>query len=52
MRVELEERADGGTRVSIRSTFASAEAMEQLLAMGMDEGMLLAMGQMDAVLLD
>ena len=52
MRVELAERTEGGTRVSIKSTFASAEAMMQLIDMGMDEGMRLAMGQMDALLLD
>lgn len=52
MRVELLERSQGGTRASIRSTFPSAEAMQQLIDMGMDEGMSLAMGQMDAILLD
>ena len=52
MRVELAARPEGGTRVSIHSTFPSVEAMEQLLEMGMDDGMRAAMGQMDAVLLD
>ncbi|MDO8733190.1 MAG: SRPBCC domain-containing protein [Actinomycetota bacterium] len=52
MRVDLTERDVGGTSVSIRSTFASVEAMEQLVAMGMDEGVRQAMGQMDAILLD
>ncbi len=52
MHVELSERTPSGTRASIRSTFASLEAMQQLLEMGMDEGMRLAMGQMDAILLD
>lgn len=49
MRVELTER-DGGTSVRITSTFPSAAAMEQLVAMGMDEGLSAAMGQMDAIL--
>jgi uncharacterized protein YndB with AHSA1/START domain len=52
MRVELAERTAGGTTVDIRSNFSSLEGMEQLIAMGMDEGMRLAMGQMDAILLD
>lgn len=51
IRVELSERADGGTHVAIETTFPSAEAMEQLIAMGMEEGMEAAMGQMDDVLL-
>ncbi len=49
--VSLSERADGGTHVVIETTFPSAEAMEQLIAMGMEEGMAAAMGQMDDVLL-
>lgn len=32
------------------TTFPSLEALEQLLAMGMEEGMKAAMGQIDAVL--
>lgn len=50
MVVELGERDGGGTVVRITSTFPSAEAMEQLVAMGMEEGLAAAMGQMDAVL--
>ena len=52
MQVELVERTPGGTRASIRSTFPSVQAMEQLLEMGMDEGLRLAMGQMDDILRD
>ncbi len=52
MRVELIQRDAVSTVVSIRSTFPSVEAMDHLIAMGMDEGMRLAMGQMDAILLD
>jgi uncharacterized protein YndB with AHSA1/START domain len=50
MRVELADRGDGGTRVVIVSTFASTEAFDQVLEMGVEEGMREAMGQMDALL--
>jgi uncharacterized protein YndB with AHSA1/START domain len=50
MELVLTERAGGGTTMTVRSTFASAEAMARLLEMGMEEGMRLAMGQIDAVL--
>jgi uncharacterized protein YndB with AHSA1/START domain len=49
-RADLEETA-GGTRMTVRSRFATAEQMEKVLAMGMAEGMTLAMGQIDDVLL-
>ncbi|MDQ6848530.1 MAG: SRPBCC domain-containing protein [Actinomycetota bacterium] len=48
-RVDLEESASG-TRMTVTSRFASTEQMEQLLQMGMAEGMTLAMQQIDAVL--
>jgi uncharacterized protein YndB with AHSA1/START domain len=48
--VRLLTRSVGGTRMVITSTFASRDNMEQLLAMGMDEGMKAAMGQMDGLL--
>ena len=35
----IEESGDGRTRMSIESLFPSTEAMEQLLAMGQEEGM-------------
>ena len=38
------------TRMTVTSTFASVEAMEQLVAMGMEEGMSLAVGQIDDIL--
>jgi len=38
------------TRMTVTSTFLSLEQMEQMAAMGMEEGLRLAMGQMDAVL--
>ena len=49
IRVALEAKGDG-TRLTIASVFPSIEAMEQLIAMGMDEGMSEAMGQIDALL--
>jgi uncharacterized protein YndB with AHSA1/START domain len=50
MRVNLDEQPDGGTRMQIETAFPSAEAMQKLLTMGMDEGMSAAVGQMDAIL--
>ena len=45
------EQIDGGrTRMSINSIFPNAEAMEQVLAMGMEEGLKQAVGQIDAIL--
>ncbi len=49
-RVRIEEIGTGRTRMSIESTFPSAEALEQLLAMGMEEGLTQAVGQIDAIL--
>ena len=48
--VTLAARPSSGTRMVIRTTFSSAEAMEQVLAMGAEEGMTLAMNQMDEIL--
>jgi uncharacterized protein YndB with AHSA1/START domain len=50
MQVDIADREGGGVVVTIASTFASLEAMEQLLAMGMEQGMNEAMGQIDALL--
>ena len=47
-RVSLSEQA-GGTRMEIVSTFPSTEAMEQMLAMGMEQGITEALGQIDAI---
>jgi len=41
---------DGGTRMTITFTFPSSEAMEQMLGMGMEEGLVGAIGQIDALL--
>jgi uncharacterized protein YndB with AHSA1/START domain len=49
-RVRIEEIGGGRTRMSIESIFPSAEAMEQILAMGMEEGLKQAIGQIDAIL--
>lgn len=48
--VTIQEIGGGKTRMSIESTFASVEAMEQLLAMGMEQGLMEAVGQIDAIL--
>lgn len=48
--VTLTESSGGGTRMVIEATFPSAQAMEQLMAMGMEEGMSLALGQIDGLL--
>lgn len=42
--------ADGLTTMSIESKFASREGMEQMLEMGMERGMVEALGQIDALL--
>ena len=49
-RVTIEEIGAGRTRMSIVSTFPSTEAMEQLMAFGMEEGLTQAVGQIDAIL--
>jgi uncharacterized protein YndB with AHSA1/START domain len=49
-RVRIEEIDTGRSRMSIESIFPSAEAMEQVLAMGMEEGLTQAVGQIDAIL--
>jgi uncharacterized protein YndB with AHSA1/START domain len=49
-RVTIEAIGSGRTRMSIESHFPSTEAMEQVLAMGMEEGLTLAVGQIDAIL--
>ena len=50
MTVTLAEKAGGGTVMTMHSQFASAEAMEQLLTMGMEEGLQEALGQIDGIL--
>ena len=52
MELEFGPRAGGGTTMTVLSTFASSEAMTQVLEMGMEEGMRQAMGQIDGILRD
>jgi hypothetical protein len=47
--VDLEDLG-GRTRMTILSTFESEEQMEEMVKMGMEEGMREAAGQIDAVL--
>jgi uncharacterized protein YndB with AHSA1/START domain len=51
-RVTIENIGPGRTRMSIWNHFPSTQAMEQMLAMGMEEGLTQAVGQIDAVLAD
>lgn len=48
--VTIEDVGGGRTRMSIASTFPDTAAMEQLIAMGMEEGLKQAVGQIDAIL--
>lgn len=49
MLVTLAASETGGTKVEITSRYASRSAMDKLVAMGMEEGLTAAMGQMDAI---
>ena len=49
-RVAISDLGSGRTRMSIESSFPDAQAMEQVLAMGAEEGMSQALGQIDAIL--
>jgi len=49
-RVRIEDLGGGRTRMSIESRFPSTEAMEQILALGAEEGLKQAIGQIDAIL--
>jgi uncharacterized protein YndB with AHSA1/START domain len=49
-RVTIEPIGAGRTRMEIENQFQSTEAMEQVLAMGMEEGLKQAVGQIDAIL--
>jgi uncharacterized protein YndB with AHSA1/START domain len=48
--VAISDVGAGRTRMSIESHFPDAQAMEQLVAMGMVEGLTEAVGQIDAIL--
>lgn len=49
MEVKLEEQP-GGTRMTLTSTFASAEQLDELVKMGVEEGLTSALGQVDEIL--
>ena len=48
--VTLTELPGNRTRMLMEARFPSSEAMEQMIAMGMEEGLASAMGQIDAIL--
>ncbi len=48
--VHLTALPDGGTEMVIEARFPSVAAMEQLLEMGMEPGIVAALGQIDAIL--
>ena len=50
MDVRIEAIGGGRTRMSIAGDFESPEAMAKMLAMGMEEGLRDAVGQIDAIL--
>jgi uncharacterized protein YndB with AHSA1/START domain len=50
MQVTIAEVSDGRSRMTIETIFPDTAAMEQVLAMGMEEGMAEAVGQIDAIL--
>jgi uncharacterized protein YndB with AHSA1/START domain len=50
MNVTIEPIGEGRTRMSIENIFPDTAAMEQLLAMGQEEGLTEAVGQIDAIL--
>ena len=50
MTLTLSELDGGGTLMTIHSQFASQESMEQLIEMGMEQGMLEALSQIEAIL--
>jgi uncharacterized protein YndB with AHSA1/START domain len=50
MNVTIEPIGNGRTRMTIESVFPDTATMEQLLAMGQEQGMTEALGQIDAIL--
>lgn len=50
IRVTIAELSENAARMAVETTFSSIAAMEQLLTMGMDEGMAAAMGQIPDIL--
>jgi len=50
--VTIEAIGSGKTRMTMSSRFPSREAMQQVLDMGMEEGLREAIGQIDAILME
>jgi uncharacterized protein YndB with AHSA1/START domain len=50
MRMTLADRPGGGTQMTMQTRFPSAEAMQRLLEMGMEEGLAAAMSQIEPLL--
>ena len=50
VQVTIEAVGGNRTRMSVASIFPNTEAMEQVLAMGMEQGLTDAIGQIDAIL--
>ena len=50
MRVTLSEQPGGITRMTVDAQYATREGMEQVIAMGVEEGMTLAVNQIDGLL--
>lgn len=48
--VTLEEVEAGRTRMTVASSFESADQLQQMIEMGMEEGLKEAMGQIDGIL--
>jgi uncharacterized protein YndB with AHSA1/START domain len=48
-RVTLADDGTGGTVMTLTSTYASAEDLEKVLAMGMEEGITLSLNQIDGL---
>ncbi|WP_309615210.1 SRPBCC domain-containing protein [Salinibacterium sp.] len=44
------EATEGGTRMTSHTQFETTEQLQQMIEMGMEEGMTLAIGQIDAIL--
>ncbi len=50
IRVTLDELAGSRTRMAIETTFPSTDAMDQMISMGMEDGMTSAVAQIDELL--
>lgn len=52
MRLTITDLGNGRSRMTIESTFPDLPSMEQVLSMGMEEGITAAVGQIDALLVE